>query len=315
MRRILGVSCVLVIAASAGADDRIQVEFESELHFDAPEAAAASDIRVPAGRYEVEAEGPASLRLDRAGAKSLTIRAARVEHEEPIDAPVAVLVDSEEGVLLRLFLPGGESLEAIGTADAVRSRATVRTFSTQRVRLESNQLAAQRLQTHAERVQQALPGRRPDGAHTLAIPAAAFIFGGQRIERDYPFHNAGYYLRAYGGSEITKVDVVAPVQLPQGALVRSLTLHYEDRHPQKEIRVDLRRARHGFGGLKVLAEATSPGDSGFGSRRTDSIDEPTIDNANYRYWLDGKIPRAGYSQAGRAEDLELFSVVITYDLP
>jgi hypothetical protein len=100
------------------------VELETPIHFLAPDG---SDVVIESGRYQVEAAESWIRLIPGERRDALLLIAESAMHDEPLDAPQADLrpVDGDTQTIV-LLLPGGRSLEAIGSVSGVRSRAITR---------------------------------------------------------------------------------------------------------------------------------------------------------------------------------------------
>jgi hypothetical protein len=98
---------------------------------------------------------------------------------------------------------------------------------------------------------------------------------------------------------------VAPVQLPQGAMVTKITFYWYDR---SFYNASLRLDRHNrtISSYSVMAEAWSSDDTGDGSTEDTSIDYAVIDNTQYNYWVWVHLPRTA---------TRLYGVTIEYTYP
>lgn len=103
----------------------------------------------------------------------------------------------------------------------------------------------------------------------------------------------------------------APVYLPHGATVVSVTLYCGDFSSSTNVRLRLEGHIHGTGGLFVLANVESSGTPGDNSITTNTISDPVINNLNYDYmvWVQST------NRSWPGGDLLLRSVLITYTLP
>lgn len=137
--------------------------------------------------------------------------------------------------------------------------------------------------------------------HTLPIPPTAFR--GQ-TETDSYVVGAG---SLYGSGDTT---VVAPVVLPQGAVMTKLSAWLEDNDPDSYLVVDLRRADIDSTGAFTAASVNGDGLSGTGVREATSISGPTVDNTAYKYGI------RVYDTNGTWEvnDSRLLHVAIEYEI-
>lgn len=137
----------------------------------------------------------------------------------------------------------------------------------------------------------------------LTIPAAAFT----PYRDGYNYENDGRYIFTYAGS--TDIAYVAPVELPEGATVTSMTFHYYDANPSYLVSAHLFYRYVDGSVAEEMAYADSISGGGWSSDTDTSITGPLIDNGYYYYWIEWDIP--AYA------DLKGCAVVINYtlDLP
>ena len=128
----------LVSGASTPAST---VEIKQPVHFFSPNG---DDVEVAQGRYFLEATEE-WLRLSPGEARdALLLQSRRASHEETVEEPVALIIQSEQDrIQLVLLLPGGESLTASGTYSGIRSRAPVQ-FSLNRTTINKALVLKQR---------------------------------------------------------------------------------------------------------------------------------------------------------------------------
>ncbi|MBN1922279.1 MAG: hypothetical protein JW892_13610 [Anaerolineae bacterium] len=120
----------------------------------------------------------------------------------------------------------------------------------------------------------------------ISVPAAAFI---PYASTNNPVCLTPYYINI--GDRLTVYDspctvsqFEAPVNLPHGATVTSLTFHYYDRDTDRDATVNLWRDSD-----ELLATVTSTGDDGFGSNSTTTINYALVDNQNHTYFLEATL--------------------------
>ncbi len=105
--------------------------------------------------------------------------------------------------------------------------------------------------------------------------------------------------------------MVAPVNLPHGATIVSVTVYYYDNSPTTDLRVDLVSFQNGVNTgafLSTLISAGNPGEASF----TDNTVSPSLVNMNsYSYSIE--VSSTVTSWPGF--DLKLRSVLITYTMP
>jgi hypothetical protein len=126
-------------------------------------------------------------------------------------------------------------------------------------------------------------GSVPGRSH-LSIPAAAF----QPVVDGYDFENHGRFLiNRTGGNGANRY--LAPVTLPHGATITSVTFQWNDRNVDRDGTARLKFTnRHG--GFGTMAEGTTFAEGGYGSSLDSTIYEPIVNNLNRAYWLEWEIP-------------------------
>jgi hypothetical protein len=99
------------------------ISLDRDIHFTTPYVTSA--IAQPE-TYRVSEAGTNSLRLkDTRNRRTHIIDALPTNHDEAITTPVALYIqDDEKFPHVLLLLPGGRALEAVGSYDQIRSRAT-----------------------------------------------------------------------------------------------------------------------------------------------------------------------------------------------
>ena len=116
---------------------------------------------------------------------------------------------------------------------------------------------------------------------------------------------SSYTYEAWGGVRLTAVSprdhMFASVELPEGVTITSLTLYYQDNHPNEDIRLDLMRYTR-TGGNTVMASVASAND-GTSSKTDDTPLTFAVDNVDYDYALVAEMP---------VPDLTLYGAKITY---
>ncbi len=133
----------------------------------------------------------------------------------------------------------------------------------------------------------------------LAIPAAAFT----PFEDGYDFENHGPYLihQHSPGGGTANGWYLAPVQLPDGAVVTKMTFYFKDSWIFYDGIARLQRTHLGQGNFQEMASVdTSGAASGYTSKSTTAISGATIDNNSYAYWVIWDIPYTA-SQYSRFE--------------
>jgi len=119
----------LMDESHASVDPLPTIELETPVHFLAPDG---SDVVIEPGRYQVEAAESWLRLIPGERRDALLLIAQSAMHDERLDGPQVHLrpVDDDTQAIL-LLLPGGRSLEAIGSVSGVRSRAITRQRTSQ----------------------------------------------------------------------------------------------------------------------------------------------------------------------------------------
>lgn len=101
---------------------------------------------------------------------------------------------------------------------------------------------------------------------------------------------------------------VAPVHLPQGAIIVSLKTRWSDRNPDTDLKVTLTSS--GFPDVEAIemANVESSGAGGVGTTETNTIDGNPVDNANRHYSVHLDFSTDPFL-------LDLFDVRIGYTVP
>lgn len=146
----------------------------------------------------------------------------------------------------------------------------------------------------------------------LAVPSSAFA----PIQADTDYDNHGDYLMVYDYDYGNVFS--APVYLPQGAVVTSVTFYYYDSDPAAynedptlsgDARVNLYRVAFSDRTRTSMADLESSGSGGNGSMTDSSINNGTVDNASYFYYLMADMPQASLPFD---EVVKLHAVLIEY---
>ena len=142
----------------------------------------------------------------------------------------------------------------------------------------------------------------------VSVSTAAFIPESYGTSTYVDYQNEGYYLiNEDSGSQW----FVAPVQLPHGAVVTDLQVGWGDGSNVSATVYLRRRSMIDVTESGVtMAQVTSVGTFGStheGVWNDDTIDDATIDNAHYTYYLD-------VGMQDSAEDIKLYGVVIEYTI-
>ena len=135
----------------------------------------------------------------------------------------------------------------------------------------------------------------------IAIPAAAF----HPKAPDFDYANFGSALYGdYPGG------FVAPLYLPHGAQLTRISFFWNDTDSDSGHDGAIAVMRSGFFGVESpMAVLTTTG-SGQDSTTTTTIDDASIDNSQYQYYIQAELPDWGAS--GR---VTLYCVVIEYSYP
>jgi len=142
----------------------------------------------------------------------------------------------------------------------------------------------------------------------ISIPTSAFIPEQLNDAGNVPYDNEGYYLK----NESNSVEwFTAPVQLPQGAVIKQLNVGWRD---GSDLSASLMLRRRSFTDFSGTFDSMAQVDS-VGSLHTireglwsdDTIDFATIDNERYAYYLEVTMRSA-------SEDIRLYGVNIVYEI-
>jgi len=142
---------------------------------------------------------------------------------------------------------------------------------------------------------------RSDGTHFYAIGGPAFV-----PETNVDYRNAGGNGGAY--IETGTGALVAPVHLPQYAVVTAFKVIYYDSSTGNLDSVKLERLNPNAGGVVSMAEVTSSGTPGYDSGTDSSIDYYMIQNLAYSYDV------RAYSTGWDSSNLRIMGAVITYTI-
>ncbi len=142
----------------------------------------------------------------------------------------------------------------------------------------------------------------------ISIPASAFIPEQLNDAGYVPYDNEGYYLKNESAQDEW---YTAPVQLPQGAVIKQLNVGWRD-GSDSTATLSLRRRSftdftaqfdtmgvvHSVGSLHTIRE---------GVWSDDAIALATVDNGSYAYYLEVTLPP-------NSEDIKLYGVTIVYEV-
>ena len=125
---VLGLALIGMIWSTRGmgveSGGEATIELDRAGHFQSPDGQA---VTLGAGTYVVEARGEKTIKVaDREEKTSTEIQTETGTHTEKITAPVAtVLAEGEDFLHIVLLLPGGTTLDAIGTFSGVTTRGAM----------------------------------------------------------------------------------------------------------------------------------------------------------------------------------------------
>jgi hypothetical protein len=135
------------------------------------------------------------------------------------------------------------------------------------------------------------------GVQYLTIAGEGFV-PGSNVDYFNSYGNGGAYIVSGGGA------LVAPVHLPNGAVVTEFRVYYYDSSTNNNLSVSLER--EGFSsGYGALANVTTADAPGYGNGTDTTISYATIDNTTYSYLI------YAYS-ASWDSNLRIKAVVIVY---
>ena len=146
----LGVTNVLLVTEGVAGTT---ITLEEAVHFLSTEG---NDVLIHPGTYQVAAAKNGLRLIPENSPDALLLEAQSVNHQEKVTDPTAVsLTGDQDEHILALLLPGGQSLQAIGSYSGTRSRAGFsRTQLMARQQLITNHL-------RLKRPAQQLVGKRP----------------------------------------------------------------------------------------------------------------------------------------------------------
>ena len=151
IRAIIGIIFLAIVNPIFAAETSSPptVKFDKAIHFFATDG---SDVVVVPGTYQVEAAEEWLRLIPGERRDALLLDAQSTQHEETIEESIALSFSGDEDTHhLVLLLPGGKSLQSIGSVSGVRSRRALspRTRASQaqirqRYRARQQQLALRR---------------------------------------------------------------------------------------------------------------------------------------------------------------------------
>ncbi len=139
----------------------------------------------------------------------------------------------------------------------------------------------------------------------ISLPGAAFM----------PENSDAYTVAEYNTASVLYLDgggaerkFFAPLQLPDGATITSITLDFWQNGISETITAKLRRTSFSGAGGYTDAEVTSSDQGATGASVTDTtIDNPTVSNDSYAYAIE-----ADFSDDSKGVNLRLVGVEVTY---
>jgi hypothetical protein len=150
------------------------------------------------------------------------------------------------------------------------------------------------------------------GTAHLTIPASAFT----PHEDGYDFQNDGRYLQHFhspnGGNG--RGWYLAPVNLPDGAVVTKMTFYYRDNNTTADGVARLQRTNLAGDYAGMATVDTSGGWVPYWNKSTTAISRAQIDNSHYAYWVVWDLPYSS-KPPGELDIIWGCSVVIEYVPP
>ncbi len=143
------------------------------------------------------------------------------------------------------------------------------------------------------------------GVGYLAIPAAAF----HSATYNYNYQNHGRYIMKLADGYVSH-RYIAAVNLPDGAVVTSISFHFYDDSLAKNASAKLYR-NDASQAAQEMASGATISNSGHVQAVDDSIDDPVIDNDTSVYWIETILPES----TGAGGDVWGCSAFITYLRP
>jgi hypothetical protein len=161
LRMLLAYALFSPILSTQGAmsEEPTTIRIERPVYFLAPDGSSAL---VESGRYDVEHAQEWIRLIPDERRNAWLIEATSTTHEEVLTSPLALSLPGEEGESVDihhvvLLLPGGNSLDAVGTYSGIRTRGLFKKIASRpRVR-KAVQAVRSKVQTTTQNVVQAIP--------------------------------------------------------------------------------------------------------------------------------------------------------------
>jgi len=135
--------------------------------------------------------------------------------------------------------------------------------------------------------------------HYFRVGGEGFV-PGSNVDYSNTYGMGGAYIVSSSGA------MVAPVHLPQGAVVTSFRVYFYD-NSTSDMTVSLDRVP-GTGGFTDLATVDSSGISGYANKADSTISNATIDNFSYSYII------YAYSSSWDSSNLRIMGALVTYTI-
>jgi hypothetical protein len=133
----------------------------------------------------------------------------------------------------------------------------------------------------------------------ISISPSAF----QPHTESYQFARTGYMLYTTSGDTYN-----ASVNLPDGSTVTKVTFYFRNPSASEDVTMSLRQGEVPSSTVRTMAQVNSvytTSSNGYANDYDDTIDYATIDNENYKYWLQAEFN-------GTGSTLQVTAVVIEY---
>lgn len=146
----------------------------------------------------------------------------------------------------------------------------------------------------------------------MSISAGSFV----PYEDGYDYQNHARYMFHFSGPSgaASRGWYLAPVQLPDGAMITKITTHWYDNKDDADGLGLLQRSTLGLGNFIQLATTDSSGGSPyvyFGKSATE-ITNPVVDNKHYTYWVTVDLPLSTGSSHPGVGDVAFCGATIEY---